>query len=492
MRSFADADADGVGDLRGLTARLDLLNDGDPKTTTDLGVDGVWLMPIHPSPSYHGYDVVDYRGVHPDYGTLADFDAFIAAAHARGIRVIIDFVLNHASSEHPWFKAAADPKHPEHARYRDFFVWRDVAPAWKRPWDGAPVWHAGPHGRHYYGLFWGGMPDLNLENPAVLHEMTESMAFWLARGVDGFRLDAVRHLSESPNGVLVDVDGSHRALRTVRTTLEKRFPGALFVGEAWSEPAAIAKYVGAGDELHMAFSFGTAAGVMEAVGDGLRLPLWKALEEAEGAFVDRSFEAPFLTNHDMRRAMRAFGGDVTKAKLAAAVLFALPGTPFVYYGEEIGMQGGPSPADEDKRTPMRFTATPPHHGFTTGTSAWRAAPEAVGVDVATQQASGGLWRMYQELIALRHHHRALSVGTATRPAQEGGGRGAIALLREHAGERVLFIANLHSAPAPAFSVAVAGAPTVLSSSSPMKISPVGGALHVTGLGARSFAFIKLQ
>jgi alpha-amylase len=490
VRSFADSDGDGVGDLRGLTSKLDLLNDGDPKTTDDLGVDALWLMPIHASPSYHGYDVVDYRSVNKDYGTLADMDALIAAAHKRGVQVIIDFVLNHSAVDHPWFKAAADPKHVDHARFRDFYKWSKSPPDWKRPWDAAPVWHRAQSGDSYYGLFWSGMPDLNLENPAVLAEMIDAMRFWLARGVDGFRLDAVRHLSESAEGVLVDVDGSHAILKEVRASLEKDFPNALLIGEAWSDTDAIAKYAGQGDELHMCFSFGTAGGIMEAVQDGLRLPVQKAMENAERAFADRGFEAPFLTNHDMKRAMRAFGGDEHKAALAAAVLLALPGTPFLYYGEEIGMQGGPSGADEDKRTPMRFDASRPHHGFTTSPRAWREVPERDGVDVASQR-NGGLWRRYQELIALRHQQRALAVGTATRPTVTGGGRGAFALLRAFDGERVLFVVNLHTEVAPDFTIDVDGAPAVLLSSAPAKIERTAGTLRVSGLGARSYAFVKL-
>ncbi len=491
VRSFADSDGDGVGDLRGLTLRLDLLNDGDPSTTNDLGVDALWLTPIYPSPSYHGYDVVEYRAVNPQYGTLADLDALIAAAHARGLRVILDFVMNHSSSQHPWFKAARDPNDPQHARYRSWYRWRTTPPAWKRPWDGAAVWHPSGLGDWYYALFWSEMPDLDLENPAVLDELVGAMRFWLARGVDGFRLDAVRHLCEAPDGTLADVAASHAVLRRVRAALARDYPAAILVGEAWSDTANIARYAGQGDELHLAFSFGVADGVMSAVSSGERAPLVEALQGAEAAFEDRGFEAPFLTNHDMSRAMRRFGGDVAKARLAAALLFALPGTPFVYYGEEIGMQGGAGAADEDKRTPMRFERAGPTHGFSRGARPWHDAPEAAGVDVESQR-SAGLWRSYQELIALRHAHPALAFGSATRPALTGGGRGAFALLRAHGDERVLVVANLDAQPAPELTVEVSGRPVIVHGASSVRLETVGGRLVVRGLGARAVVFVRLE
>ena len=490
VRSFADSNGDGIGDLRGLTAHLDLLNDGDPKTSEDLGVDALWLTPIYASPSYHGYDVTDYRAVNPAYGTIADLDELIQAAHARGIRVILDFVINHSSSQHPWFRAARDAKHPEHPRYRSWYLWRAQAPDWKRPWDRAPVWHSSGADDWYYALFWSEMPDLNLENPAVFHELVGAMRFWLARGVDGFRLDAVRHLCESPDGVLADVDASHAVLKRLRAALAKGHPNAVLVGEAWSDTANIARYAGSGDELHLAFTFGVAEGAMAAVVEGQRAPLVEALMGAEAAFADRAFEAPFLTNHDMPRAMRRFGGDLAKARLAAATLFALPGTPFVYYGEEIGMQGGTSAADEDKRTPMRFTASA-GHGFSRAARPWHDAAEGAGVDVESQRKEG-LWRSYQQLIALRHAHPSLSQGTAVRPALDGGGRGAFALLREQGGERVLFLANFDGRAASDFRVALSGRPTELHSSAPVIVEAAEGSLRVRGLGPRAFAFVRLE
>jgi alpha-amylase len=192
VRSFKDSDGDGIGDFQGIISQLDYLNDGNPDTTTDLGITGIWLMPIMPSPSYHGYDITDYLAVNPDYGTMQDFKALLEACHARGIRVIIDFVVNHTSSEHPWFQAAlkGDPT------YKDYYVWQKKDPATNGPWGQDP-WHKGTNNEYYYGAFWGGMPDLNYHNPKVIEEVYAVSDYWVKEvGVDGFRIDAARYLFE--------------------------------------------------------------------------------------------------------------------------------------------------------------------------------------------------------------------------------------------------------------------------------------------------------
>ncbi|MGB0346259.1 MAG: alpha-amylase family glycosyl hydrolase, partial [Balneolaceae bacterium] len=191
VRSFYDSDGDGIGDFNGLTEKLDYLNDGDPNTDTDLGIGGIWLMPIHPSPSYHGYDVTDYRAINPDYGSMEDFKNFIVAANERGIKVIIDYVMNHTSTEHPWFQASAAGD----SHFRDFYRWEESKPNYNGPW-GQTVWHQ-RNGDYYYGLFWGGMPDLNYENPAVKDSMFAISDFWIEEiGIDGFRQDAVLYIDE--------------------------------------------------------------------------------------------------------------------------------------------------------------------------------------------------------------------------------------------------------------------------------------------------------
>jgi alpha-amylase len=490
VRSFADSNGDGVGDLAGLTARLDYLNDGDDATTTDLGVDAVWLMPIYASPSYHGYDVTDYRTVNPQYGTLADFDAFVAAAHQRGIRVLLDFVVNHSSNRHPWFvDASGGATSPR----RDYYAWRDADPGWTRPNGSRPWYRLGS--AYYYGYFCDCMPDLNLANPAVAADLTDSMKFWLARGVDGFRLDAVRYLFESPEGVLADQPASHDFLRRLRADLSADYPEMLLVAEAWGPLEVQATYSGDDDEAHLAFSFDLAQALVRAAQTGAAAQPINVLGRSEAAFAgkDRGVEAPFLTNHDQVRVMRELLGDAAAARVAAAALFAMPGTPFVYYGEEIGMRGGATSADQNKRTPFHWNATGPGFGFTDGTP-WFPSDEAEGVDVASQQANAGsLWNLYRALIAQRRAHAALHLGDATRPAVSGGGAGVLALLRTApGGGRVLFIANFATTPTGPFTVTVSGSPTTFLAEG------LGGApatssdsLSVPDLAARGFAYLSL-
>lgn len=245
VRSFADSDGDGIGDFRGLTSKLDYLNDGKPGTSSDLGVGGVWLMPVFRSPSYHGYDVTDYEHVNPEYGTEEDFDRLLAEAHRRGIKVIVDLVMNHTSSTHPWFvEAAADTA----SAHRDWYVWSDRDLGWGQPWNPVgPTWHPSTHG-WYYGVFWSGMPDLNFRNPAVRAEMLRIADLWLARGVDGFRLDATRHLIETgPGAGESDADETHAFLRQLSAHIRRVRPDALLVGENWTDTATIAPYFGSAD-----------------------------------------------------------------------------------------------------------------------------------------------------------------------------------------------------------------------------------------------------
>lgn len=493
VRSFADSDGNGIGDLAGLTARIDYLNDGDPDSTTSLGVDAVWLMPIFPSPSYHGYDVSDYRNVNPSYGSLADFDAFVAAAHQRGISVVLDMVVNHASSQHPDFVDSAS--NPTSAK-RNFFVWSDTDLHWQRPWEPVDAWY-GRNGAFYYGLFCNCMPDWNLANPDVESQRTDDEKFWLARGVDGFRLDAARYYIESPTGDLADQPETHAYLRRMRQSLQAVAPTMVLIGEIYTAVEIQASYYGQGDELQLAFSFNLADAFIAAAQAGDASSIINILARTEAAFVgkDRSYEAPFLSNHDQVRVMRAIGNDTAAARVAAASLFAMPGTPFIYYGEELGMLGGPGGSDENKRTPFHWTGASPGYGFTTGTPWYSSAAEVAGVDVASEQADpGSLWHLYRQLIALRHGQPALSSGSATRPAVTGGGSGVLALVRASAsGQRVLFVANFGTAETGPFTVTLAGTPSVLLGEGVMGTpSSAAGAVTVPNLLARGFAYVALD
>ncbi len=491
VRSFADSNGDGVGDLPGLTARLDELNDGDPATSTDLGVDALWLMPVFSSPSYHGYDVADYLAVDPEYGTLADLQALVAAAHQRGMKVILDMVLNHSSSQHPWFvnaRTGAD------AQWRDRYVWSATDPGWQKPWGGA-AWYPTASG-YYYGIFDASMPDLNLANPVVEAELTEVMRTWLDRGVDGFRLDAVRYLTETGPGTgQYDQAATHAFLKRLRASLHRTHPQALLVAEAWATLETTATYYGQGDEVQLAFSFDQADAIRASLLGAQSGSLQNLLVRAEAAFAgkDRGFEAPFLSNHDQPRQARVLGGELGVSKLAAATLLALPGTPFLYYGEELGMWGGAGADDRNKRTIFPWTGTAPGYGFTSG-APWFQAPEAAGVDLATAKADpGSLWHTYRSLIALRRSRPALSRGEAARLALTSGGAGAMALLRTSGGARVLFLANYAAAPSGPFTVPVAGAPSVLAAEGlDGPPSAAAGAIAVPGLAARGYAFVSLD
>lgn len=436
VRSFRDSDGDGVGDLRGLIERLDYLNDGDPATRTDLGVTGIWLMPVAESPSYHGYDVVNYTLVDPEYGTNEDFLELMAACRARGIRVIVDFVVNHTSSRHPWFvSASADRMSP----YRDFYVWKDKAPSWERPWGGSP-WHRTPTGS-YYGIFTGGMPDLNYRNPRVTDEIFAAAAFWLRDlGVDGFRLDAVKHLIED-GSVQENTPGSRGWLRGFRKFTKETKADALTVGEVWSASHEIARYIGEGG-LDIAFEFGAAGAMVGSARNESRHAAADAHRVLAGLYPAGQV-APFLTNHDQERVMTALGGNTNHAASAASLLLTGPGVPFLYYGEEIGQRGGKP--DENIRTPMQWDDTP-NAGFSAGAAAWRAPqPDYPTVNVARQtQDDGSLLAHYRRLIHARNAHPALRTGTL-RDVPAGDPR-IYAFLREAPGETLLVVINLSGAP----------------------------------------------
>ncbi|HSQ28461.1 MAG TPA: alpha-amylase family glycosyl hydrolase, partial [Gemmatimonadaceae bacterium] len=250
VRSFYDSDGDGIGDLNGLTQKLDYINDGNPASRRDLGARCIWLMPVVASPSYHGYDATNYYRVNPQYGSNADFRRFIAAAHRRGIQVLVDMVLNHLSSEHPAFKSALlDPNSP----YRSWFRWSQTRPAEKGPW-GQEVWHKSPvRDEYYYGIFWEGMPDLNYATPAVREEAKRIARFWLdSMGVDGFRLDAVPYLVEEDNQ-LAGTPGTHAFLREYGSYVRQAAPRSYTVGEVWDSVGAMLPYYP--DQLDSYFAF---------------------------------------------------------------------------------------------------------------------------------------------------------------------------------------------------------------------------------------------
>jgi glycosidase len=447
VRSFADSDGDGSGDLKGLVAHLDYLNDGDPSTHDDLGVDALYLMPVFESPSTHGYDVIDYEHVNREYGTDADLAALLDAAHRRGMKVILDLPLNHTSERHPWFRdAVSGPDAPK----RGWYQWSPRNPGWGQPWDlNTPAWHR--WGReYYYGLFTSAMPDLNYRNPEVREEMKRIVRLWLDRGVDGFRLDAVRFLVETgPMRGQVSTPETHAYLKELAASARAVRPQAPLVGEVWSITEDIADYYGDGrNELQLAFDFPLAAAIVSAARSGKTEELQSVLAAVEKSYPPGAVDAPFLTNHDQRRIATEVGNDPARLRLAAALLFTVPGSPFVYQGEELGQENGPGQADEEKRTPMSWDCAASYHGFS-DISPWH--PFAPGADrrcVSAERADpGSLLSWYRTLIALRKATPALGRGDLQLVKVPGAPRSAIAFLRRNGAEAVLVVHNAASEPA---------------------------------------------
>ncbi len=390
VRSFYDSDGDGIGDLNGLTAKLDYLK--------DLGVTGLWLMPIHPSPTYHGYAVTDYYAVNPQYGTMDDLKRLLAEAHKRGIRVMIDFVLNHTSDQHPWFAASRDPDSP----YRDWYVWSKTNPDthWRVAYSG-----------FYYGYFGDEMPDLNYRNPAVAKQMEDVARFWLKDvGVDGFRLDAAKYLIEEDT-VIQNSDSTHAWYKQFRSFYKQLNPQAMAVGEVWDISPTAASYA-EGDQLDLAFDFSLAAAFLTSARAGRADEALRVFSADYRTFKPLQF-ATFLSNHDQSRVISQLAGKVEKAKVAAALLLTAPGVPFIYYGEEIGMAGVQQEGDREMRSPMQWTAGD-FAGFTGGRPWYNVHHDyAQGVNVADEAADpNSMLSYYRTLIHLRNQHAALRVGGA--------------------------------------------------------------------------------
>jgi glycosidase len=425
LRSFQDSNGDGVGDLRGATERLDYLQ--------DLGVGGVWLMPLHPSPSYHGYDVTNYKSVNPDYGTLADFKVFLDAAHARDIDVILDLVVNHTSSQHPWFVAA---KRGE-ARSREFYSFRNEDPGWQGL--GGRAWHPSDDD-FYLGLFWSEMPDLNLRNPAVLHEMQGVARYWLDMGVDGFRVDAIQHILESDTGVIANTPENIAWVGNFERFIKSVKPDAYLVGETWTDTGTIVRYHERA-QLDLSFNYPLFTALTASVQDRDPSGLAYVLEEDARLYPADALSATFISNHDQIRPGTALGflrRDEARLKLASGLLLTLPGTPFIYYGEELGLPNGPGDADEEKRTPMPWDYTA--NGFTTGTPWYAPSSDEPELTVAAQEADpDSVLNWYKTLISLRKARPALARGTLTLEPQEN--PALLAFVREAGGERLLVLAN---------------------------------------------------
>ena len=428
VRSFSDSDGDGIGDLNGLIQKLDYID--------KLGASCIWLMPVAASPSYHGYDVSDYYRVEPAYGTNADFKRLVTEAHRRGIVVLVDMVLNHSSSEHPYFQAAL---HDTTSPYR---AWYRFAPTSQgKDWHHSPV-----RDEYYYGLFWSGMPDLNYDTPAVREEAKQIATFWLSNmGVDGFRLDAVPYLVEEGDCIM-GCPGTHAFLHEYAQHIDSVKPGAYTVGEAWGGIDKMLPYYP--DQLTSYFGFELADSLLSAVRTGSAAGLLTGFLRLQDTLPAYRW-SPFLSNHDQTRVLTALDGDGSRARIAATLLLTLPGLPFIYYGEEIGMTG--DKPDPRLRTPMQWRARP-GLGFTSGTAWESSQPDSLTTNVAAQDADPrSLLNLYRRLIHLRRESEALAMGSLvplSAPSSQ-----VAAYLRRAGDHTVLVVANLGGAPASGVAIA---------------------------------------
>lgn len=434
VRSFADSNGDGVGDLNGITARLDYLK--------WLGVSGIWLTPIYPSPSYHGYDVTNYFAINPQFGTLEDFKRLLREAHARGIKVLIDMVLNHTSDHNPWFQQALNPKSP----YHDWYTWAGKgADLGASSSLNSPAWH--PRARQsYLGDFSGDMPDLNYDSPAVRREMIRVGRFWLALGVDGFRLDATTQIYID---FKADVGNPRAVAKNVawwqqyHAGLRASDPDVFLLGEvpAQSEAEAAPYY----SALNSVFDFPLAQVLVGAAANeaspnlGLYVQqAWRTFRrDARGPIVD----SPFIGNHDRDRVLDQLHGNSDHMRMAAAMLLTLPGAPFVYYGEEIGMHG--MKPDASIREPMRWDRSPEKAGETR----WEPAPDNASPDLsvaAERTDPQSLLQYYRRLMHWRIDLPALRDGAIASYPVDGGSISAYT--RVDRGQRLLVIHNLAGEP----------------------------------------------
>ncbi|MCR4762556.1 MAG: alpha-amylase [Lachnospiraceae bacterium] len=363
--SFADSDGDGIGDLNGIRENLDYLNDGDPSGRDDLGVNALWLTPVFPSPTYHKYDATDYRSIDPTFGTLADFDSLVKACHARGIRVLLDLAVNHTSKDHPWFREAAEALRAceqESAGSADESQSLLAAAAEKCPrirWyhfsDSPQTGYERLPGTNWFyeARFWSGMPDLNLDEAAVRDEIEGTVGFWLDRGVDGFRLDAVTSYYTDEH------ERSEEFLAWFADAVHRKKKDAYLVGEAWEGQESYAQLYRSGVDSFFDFAFAGQEGVIAQTvrggKNGRRFAERMEQEEAlYASYRDTFINAPFYTNHDMARSAGYYAQDgENRVKLAMALNLLQSGNAFVYYGEELGMKG--SGRDENKRAPFPWT-----------------------------------------------------------------------------------------------------------------------------------------
>lgn len=408
--SFYDSDGDGVGDLKGLTAKLDYINDGDSAAMEDLGCNGIWLMPIMPSTTYHKYDVTDYYDIDLEYGTMEDFETFMAACNERGIKVILDLVINHSSSQHPWFQEACaylvgvedgEPS-PEECPYVDYYHFSKDKQSGYVPVPGSDIWY-------YEARFWDGMPDLNLESETVRQEIESIVEFWLAKGVGGFRLDAVKEY------VSGDKDANIEILTWFTRMVKEKKEDAYLVAEVWTDMNTYGEYYESGIDSIFNFAFADSGGIIANVvkGSSPASLYSSSLADSEKLFSQYNpdyIDAPFYTNHDMGRSAGYYAGEMSEAqtKIAGALNLFMSGSAFVYYGEELGMKGAGK--DENKRAPMYFSVNPQAEGMCKGPADMDNVQMKYGSYEEQAQDPDSIYHYYKKAIYLRNLYPALRKG----------------------------------------------------------------------------------
>lgn len=398
VRSFADSDGDGVGDFNGITEKLDYLK--------DLGVNALWLMPIHPSPSYHGYDVADYYAVNSEYGTMEDFENLLDVSEEMGIDIIIDFVINHTSSQHPWFQAwqAGDA---EYAGYYRKITSGDIRLDQSGAW-GQDIWHT-MSGGYYCGYFGGNMPDLNWSNPVVQNIMVDIAKYWIEKGVDGFRLDAALHLEGvgEVKAPTIPIDSTLTKLELFEYQIESEYPDIYIIGEIYDAFSVSSLFY---QSMDSALNFDIGGDILGAITAGFSTNYSSTIVRNNGIISDYErggMDAPFLRNHDQDRIASVLNGNPIKLKLAAEMLLSLPGNPFIYYGEELGMFGIKSTGpywDETRRLPLPF-------GDEYETS-WFPDEFNTNLQNVEEQLTNpaSLLNVYRAMLAVRNNSNALKYG----------------------------------------------------------------------------------
>ncbi len=525
LRGFCDGNGDGVGDLPGLIDRLDYLQ--------DLGVTALWLLPFYPSPMRDGgYDIADYTAVHTDYGTLADFERLLAEAHRRGLKVITELVINHTSIDHPWFQAAR--RAPPGSPARESYVWSDHPDRYADArvifkdfetgnWTWDPVARA-----YYWHRFYAHQPDLNFDNPAVHAAVLAALDFWLSRGVDGVRLDAIPYLYERDGTTCENLAETHAFLRALRAHVDARYDDRMLLAEANQWPVDAAAYFGAGDECHMNFHFPLMPRLFLALQQEDRFPIVDVMRQTPPLPPGTQW-ATFLRNHDeltlemvteeeRDQMYRAYAADPTarlnlgirrrlapllrsrrKLELANALLFSLPGSPVLYYGDELGMGDNIYLGDRDGvRTPMQwssdrnagFSRAHPHRLFAPVVVDPEFHYAAINVEAQQQNPSSHLWWM-KRLIALWRQHPVLAVGGLSFVEHDN--PHVLALVRDDGGERVLVVANLSrfAQHAELELGAYAGqVPVELFGGAPFP--PIGARPYPLSFGPHSFMWFRLE